>query len=116
MASGERRLQPGADLPVTLAALTALSGIGDWSAKPITLNDKSIGSLEPYATAKLGLAHSVEVRRGVTMLLVEQCAAAALEVADYGYVLGNGRISVHGPAAQLKNDPAVKAAYLGGSH
>lgn len=54
---------------------------------------------------------------GVTMLLVEQFAAAALNVADYGYVLENGKISVHGPAEQLKNDPAVKAAYLGtGSH
>ena len=53
---------------------------------------------------------------GRTMLLVEQFAAAALGVADYGYVLENGRISVHGPAAQLQNDPAVKAAYLGGSH
>ena len=52
--------------------------------------------------------------RGVTMLLVEQFAAAALNVADYGYVLENGRISVHGPADSLKNDPAVKAAYLGG--
>ncbi len=50
---------------------------------------------------------------GVTMLLVEQFAAAALNVADYGYVLENGRISVHGEAHQLKNDPAVKAAYLG---
>ena len=54
---------------------------------------------------------------GVTMLLVEQFAAAALNVADYGYVLENGKISVHGEAEQLKNDPAVKAAYLGtGSH
>ena len=53
---------------------------------------------------------------GRTMLLVEQFAAAALAVADYGYVLENGRISVHGPAAQLKNDPAVRAAYLGGGH
>ena len=52
--------------------------------------------------------------QGVTMLLVEQFAAAALKVADYGYVLENGRISVHGPAEKLKNDPAVKAAYLGG--
>ena len=51
---------------------------------------------------------------GVTMLLVEQFAAAALNVADYGYVLENGRIAVHGPAEKLKNDPAVKAAYLGG--
>lgn len=54
--------------------------------------------------------------RGITMLLVEQFAAAALDVADYGYVLENGRISVHGPAEQLKNDPAVKAAYLGAAH
>lgn len=54
--------------------------------------------------------------QGVTMLLVEQFAAAALNVADYGYVLENGRISCHGPAEQLKNDPAVKAAYLGAAH
>jgi branched-chain amino acid transport system ATP-binding protein len=53
---------------------------------------------------------------GVTMLLVEQFAAAALNVADYGYVLENGRISVHGPAGSLKHDPKVVAAYLGGGH
>ena len=53
---------------------------------------------------------------GVTMLLVEQFAAAALAVADEAYVLENGRISLHGPAAQLRDDPAVKAAYLGGGH
>ncbi|MDE2577292.1 MAG: ABC transporter ATP-binding protein [Hyphomicrobiales bacterium] len=52
----------------------------------------------------------------VTMLLVEQFAAAALEVADYGYVLENGRIAVSGPAEKLRNDPSVKAAYLGASH
>ena len=54
--------------------------------------------------------------RGITMLLVEQFAAAALNVADYGYVMENGRISCHGPAEQLKNDPAVRAAYLGAAH
>jgi branched-chain amino acid transport system ATP-binding protein len=53
---------------------------------------------------------------GVTMLLVEQFAAAALKVADYGYVLENGRITIHGDAAKLRDDPAVKAAYLGGAH
>jgi branched-chain amino acid transport system ATP-binding protein len=54
--------------------------------------------------------------QGVTMLLVEQFAAAALNVADYGYMLENGRIASHGPAAQLRNDPSVKAAYLGATH
>ena len=55
-------------------------------------------------------------RDGATLLLVEQFAAAALNVADYGYVLENGKITVHGDAAKLRNDAAVKAAYLGGSH
>jgi len=50
----------------------------------------------------------------VTMLLVEQFAMAALGVADHAYVLENGRIRFQGPAAQLKSDPAVRAAYLGG--
>jgi branched-chain amino acid transport system ATP-binding protein len=54
-------------------------------------------------------------RENITMLLVEQFAAAALEVADYGYVLENGRISVSGEAAMLKNDKAVRDAYLGGA-
>jgi branched-chain amino acid transport system ATP-binding protein len=54
--------------------------------------------------------------QAVTMLLVEQFAAAALNVADYGYVLENGRIATHGTAVQLRNDPSVKAAYLGASH
>ena len=50
----------------------------------------------------------------VTMLLVEQFAMAALEVADYGYVLENGRIRFEGEAGKLKSDPAIRAAYLGG--
>lgn len=50
------------------------------------------------------------------MLLVEQFAAAALAVADYAYALENGNLSVHGPAEKLRNDPAVRAAHLGGGH
>ena len=52
----------------------------------------------------------------VTMLLVEQFAAAALAVADYAYVLENGRLAHEGPAARLRDDPAVRAAYLGAAH
>ena len=89
-------------------------------ARAVMLNPEVILLDEP----SMGLApilveevfHIIEhlKTQNVTMLLVEQFAAAALKVADYGYVLENGRISVHGPAAQLKDDPAVKAAYLGG--
>ena len=52
----------------------------------------------------------------VTMLLVEQFAAAALAVADYAYVLENGRLAHEGPADRLRDDPAVRAAYLGQAH
>ncbi len=52
----------------------------------------------------------------ITMLLVEQFAAAALEVADFGYVMENGRLAASGPAGRLRDDPAVRAAYLGAAH
>lgn len=51
--------------------------------------------------------------RAVTMLLVEQLAYRALEVADYGYVIEHGRIELEGAAHALKSDPRVRAAYLG---
>lgn len=51
--------------------------------------------------------------RGMTMLLVEQLAFKALEVADYGYVIEHGRIEVEGAAETLRADPRVRAAYLG---
>jgi branched-chain amino acid transport system ATP-binding protein len=50
-----------------------------------------------------------------TILLVEQNARAALEIADHAYVLESGRITLSGPAAQVANDPSVVAAYLGGA-
>jgi len=79
----------------------------------ILLDEPSMG-LAPILVEEVFNIISRLKSQGVTMLLVEQFAAAALKVADYGYVLENGRISVHGPADKLKNDPAVKAAYLGG--
>ncbi len=50
---------------------------------------------------------------GVSILLVEQNARAALELADYGYVLENGSVVLEGPAADLRQDERVIAAYLG---
>ncbi|MFL5274495.1 MAG: ABC transporter ATP-binding protein [Anaeromyxobacteraceae bacterium] len=50
---------------------------------------------------------------GVTVLLIEQNAKAALEIADYGYVLETGRITLHGPGKELLQDDRVRRAYLG---
>jgi branched-chain amino acid transport system ATP-binding protein len=51
--------------------------------------------------------------RGITILLVEQNARAALGIADRGYVIENGRIALHGPASELLADKSVRQAYLG---
>jgi branched-chain amino acid transport system ATP-binding protein len=81
----------------------------------ILLDEPSMG-LAPILVEEVFRIIARLKSEGVTMLLVEQFAAAALEVADYGYVLENGHISVHGSANSLKTDPKVIAAYLGGSH
>ncbi len=81
----------------------------------VLLDEPSMG-LAPILVAEVFRIIERLKAQGVTMLLVEQFAAAALAVADYGYVLENGRISVQGPADRLRDDPAVKAAYLGGGH
>ena len=52
-------------------------------------------------------------RQGVTILLVEQNARAALAVAHRGYVMETGRVALTAPAAELLNDEGVKRAYLG---
>jgi len=51
--------------------------------------------------------------RGMTLLLVEQNASLALRVSNYAFVLETGRIQLEGPSAELKNNPEIKAAYLG---
>jgi branched-chain amino acid transport system ATP-binding protein len=51
--------------------------------------------------------------QGTTILLVEQNALAALNVADYGYVLETGHIGLEGPAKELADNEDVRNAYLG---
>jgi branched-chain amino acid transport system ATP-binding protein len=81
----------------------------------ILLDEPSMG-LAPILVEEVFRIINRLKEEGVTMLLVEQFAAAALNVADYGYVLENGSINIHGPAASLRNDPRVISAYLGGGH
>jgi branched-chain amino acid transport system ATP-binding protein len=52
-------------------------------------------------------------RQGITILLIEQNAKQALKLAEYGYILENGRIALEGESATLMQDENVQRSYLG---
>jgi branched-chain amino acid transport system ATP-binding protein len=79
----------------------------------LLLDEPSLG-LAPLVVREIFRAIIGLRARGVAILLVEQNARAALETADYGYVLETGEIALHGPAADLLRDPRLAALYLGG--
>ncbi len=111
----ERRLQLAGTLSGGEQQMLAMARAVMLNPEVVLLDEPSMGLAPILVDEVFRIIESLKAR-GVTMLLVEQFAAAALKVADYGYVLENGRIAVHGPAAQLRDDPAVQAAYLGGGH
>ncbi|MBX9868876.1 MAG: ABC transporter ATP-binding protein [Burkholderiaceae bacterium] len=109
----ERRNQLAGTLSGGEQQMLAMARAVMLNPEVVLLDEPSMG-LAPILVEEVFRIISRLKQEGTTMLLVEQFAAAALAVADYGYVLENGKISVHGPAESLQNDPAVKAAYLGG--
>src|SRR6476469_8426079 len=109
----ERRTQLAGTLSGGEQQMLAMARAVMLNPEVVLLDEPSMG-LAPILVAEVFRIIERLKSQGVTMLMVEEFAAAALNVADYGYVLENGRISVHGPAEKLKNDPAVRAAYLGG--
>ena len=80
--------------------------------KLLMLDEPSLG-LAPLVVRDIFRIIDTLRTSGVSILLVEQNARAALEVADYGYVLETGEIGLHGPARELAGDPRVIETYLG---
>jgi branched-chain amino acid transport system ATP-binding protein len=78
----------------------------------LLLDEPSMG-LAPVLVDQILEAVVALKRAGVTVLLVEQNASAALAIADRGYVIETGRIAHGGTGAALLHDPAVREAYLG---
>jgi len=83
-------------------------------AKPklLMLDEPSLG-LAPRIVAEIFRIIRSLREAGVSILLIEQNARAALQVADYGYVLETGEIALEGPAAELAENPRVVETYLG---
>jgi branched-chain amino acid transport system ATP-binding protein len=80
--------------------------------KLVLLDEPSMG-LSPILVEQIFSIINGLKARGLTILLVEQNANAALAIADRGYVIETGRIVMSGLGSELLNDPRVRNAYLG---
>jgi branched-chain amino acid transport system ATP-binding protein len=76
------------------------------------LDEPSLG-LAPLMVEQVFSAIRELKRRGTTILLVEQSVHHALDLADRAYVIETGRVTLDGPAAELKHNPKVEQSYLG---
>jgi branched-chain amino acid transport system ATP-binding protein len=78
----------------------------------LLLDEPSMG-LSPIMVDKIFEVVKDVYAQGVTIVLVEQNASRALQIADRGYVMESGLITMSGDARQMLDDPKVRAAYLG---
>jgi len=81
--------------------------------KLICMDEPTMGLSPLWVDRVLDLIAAIN-KDGVTVFMVEQNASLALEIAHHAYVLQTGRIVLDGPASQLRADPRIRDAYLGG--
>lgn len=108
----EREKQLGGTLSGGEQQMLAISRALMSDPKLLLLDEPSLG-LAPIIVSRIFKAIQEINKEGVTILLVEQNAHAALNLSSRGYVLENGRIRMHGQGKDLLNSEEVKKAYLG---
>ncbi|WP_029555486.1 ABC transporter ATP-binding protein [Xanthobacter sp. 91] len=108
----ERRWTPAMSLSGGQQQMLAIGRALMAGPKLLLLDEPSLG-LAPLLVDQILAAVTSLRAEGITTLLVEQNASAALAIADRGYVLETGYIAMEGTGAALLDDPKVRAAYLG---
>lgn len=108
----ERRAQAAATMSGGERQMLAIGRALMGKPKLLMLDEPSLG-LAPLIVREIFHIIADLRQRGVSILLVEQNARAALQVADYAYVLEMGGVAMQGPAKELANDSRVIDAYLG---
>ena len=84
------------------------------SPKLVALDEPSLGLSPLLVQEMMRLLKKICREMNVSILLVEQNAKAALKIAEYAYVLERGQIVLEGDSGQVRKDPSIYAAYLGG--
>jgi branched-chain amino acid transport system ATP-binding protein len=108
----ERRNQAAGTLSGGEQQMLAISRALMARPKLILFDEPSLGLAPNLVERTLDIIRGIR-SEGVTVVMVEQNAFAALELSDRSYVLDQGRVTLSGPGTELLNDPHVKAAYLG---
>ena len=80
----------------------------------LMLDEPSLGIAPKLISTIFEKIVEINQSHGITILLVEQNANLALEISHHAYVLETGVVAMQGPSPELRNDPELKAAYLGG--
>jgi branched-chain amino acid transport system ATP-binding protein len=109
---GERRHTAGGLLSGGEQQMLAFGRALMSEPKTLLLDEPSMG-LAPIIVDKIIESVALIAQRGLSILMVEQNALAAFELADYAYVLEQGEVILEGPVDQVKDDPLVLRAFLG---
>ena len=109
----ERRHQAAGTLSGGEQQMLAISRALMSRPKLVLFDEPSLGLAPNLVERTFDIVKAIR-SEGVTVVMVEQNAFAALELSDRAYVLDQGRVTMSGPGPALLNDPHVKAAYLGG--